>query len=167
MDEIWKQVVGEEGLYEVSSLGRVRSLDRQFTKSNNALCIVKGRILKQHTRGGYFLVRTSRGTQSTHRLVASAFLPNPDGYTEVNHKDCNKENNTVDNLEWVSPKQNMRHAVLNNRKVGGGKLSPFRVRLIRSGLRHGFTRKELASIFEVTAYTISEVGTRKTWKCVS
>lgn len=111
MTEIWKAVKGYEGLYEVSNLGNVRSLDRPF-KNKQGIAIRKGRILTPfyEEQKGYYQVRLSKDgknkTHRIHRLVASAFLDNPHNYTDVNHKDEVKTNNNVDNLEWCTRKYN-------------------------------------------------------------
>lgn len=107
MEEEWRPVKGYEGLYEVSNMGRVKSL--HYGKS---------RILKQITNtNGYMAVDLHKdGTRSpkrVHRLVATAFIPNPHNKPEVNHKDGNKKNNTVDNLEWCTSSYNTKHAYRN------------------------------------------------------
>ena len=100
--EYWKPVVGYEGLYEVSNWGRVKSL--KFGKE---------RILKQSIRHGYYIVCLSKNgivkSYYVHRLVAEVFLPNPNNYKEVNHKDENKTNNVVTNLEWCDRLYNVRY----------------------------------------------------------
>ena len=110
MKEIWKDIEGYEGIYQVSNTGKVKSLDRKvwnYTK--------KGRVLKMHNNGhGYYnLSLHGNGKDEKHAyvhiLVAKAFIPNPNNYEQVNHKDFNKSNNCVDNLEWVSRKQNVLH----------------------------------------------------------
>ena len=107
MNEIWKPIKGYEGLYEVSNFGNVRSLKRNTTE---------GKVLKQgwHTRG-YSNVSLSKGnnhkTRSIHRLVAETFIPNPNNLPEVNHKDGNKKNNCVENLEWVTRIENVLHSM--------------------------------------------------------
>lgn len=111
MTEIWKAVKGYEGLYEVSNLGNVRSLDRPF-KNKQGIAISKGRILTPfyEEKKGYYQVRLAKNgknkTYRIHRLVALAFLENPLDYTDVNHKDEDKTNNNVDNLEWCTRKYN-------------------------------------------------------------
>jgi hypothetical protein len=111
MEEIWLPVKDYEGYYEVSNLGRIKSLAR--------IVINTGRILKEKynalhlKRGGYHSVLLSKdtvkSTTSLHRLVANAFLPNPDNKKVVNHIDGNKLNNRVDNLEWTSHRENSCH----------------------------------------------------------
>lgn len=101
MKEVWKDVVGYEGLYEVSDLGNVRS-----TKRGN----LKNLYLKSHNRG-YLQVELFKDGKSkmlmVHRIVAQAFIKNADGFPQVNHKDENKTNNRVDNLEWCTGSYNI------------------------------------------------------------
>lgn len=109
--EVWKPVVGYEGLYEVSSFGRVKSLDNTILHKDGITTFRKGRILKSKTeRNGYMRVVLSKESKhihySIHRLVAYAFIPNPYEFPCVNHKDENKQNNHVDNLEWCTHKYN-------------------------------------------------------------
>lgn len=107
MQEIWKDIEGYEGLYEVSNMGRVRN---RF-----------GRILTQDYKKGtqYKRVHLCKDNKakhySTHRLVAIAFLPRIEGKDTVNHLDHNKENNCVDNLEWASLKENCEYAAQEGR----------------------------------------------------
>ena len=108
MIEEWRPVVGYEGLYEVSSYGRVRSLDRYDERN----CFREGRILKLYTsRVGYLRVQLSLNSKKkmylVHRLVAEAFIPNPDNLPEVNHLDEDKTNNRVENLEFCDRKYNI------------------------------------------------------------
>lgn len=114
--EIWKPVKGYEGLYEVSNLARVRSLDRTVIAPNNYVICEKhhkGKILKQWKINGYYsvnlCVNDKRHPTSVHRIVAEAFLPNPQNYPVVNHKDEDKTNNMPDNLEWCTQKYNVRY----------------------------------------------------------
>ena len=110
--EIWRDVRDYEGLYKVSNLGRVKSLERYVKNNICGFLYSKEHILKQSKiPSGYKKVNLSKDgiivKQYVHRIVAQAFLPNPDNLPEVNHKDENKENNCVDNLEWCSHSYNM------------------------------------------------------------
>lgn len=112
--EEWKPIVGYEGLYLVSSLGRIRSLDRRVRTKGGAMVVRKGRLLKQIVNiDGYLTVMLCKnGSQRiwrVHRIVAIAFLPNPCGYNIVNHKDRNPSNNAVSNLEWCDIAYNVTY----------------------------------------------------------
>jgi hypothetical protein len=107
MEEKWMPIKGFEGIYEVSSLGRVKSLPRLDSRGNR----VPELIMKQRESNcGYSRVfLTLKGKQkpfSVHRLVAQAFIPNPNGFPQVNHKNENKSDNRAENLEWCTAKYN-------------------------------------------------------------
>lgn len=116
--DITRPVVGYEGYYEVSRYGDVSSLDRVIIHSNGRKQFVKGHTLKPCDVNGYLVVGLCKdGYQKTvcvHRLVAEAFIPNPDHLPQVDHLDCNKKNNDVSNLEWVTAKENTDRAYKNN-----------------------------------------------------
>ena len=113
--EVWKDIQGYEKVYQVSNLGRVKSLERYIIKNNNIKFYVRERILKQSKTGpDYWYVRLSyKGIvfkKSVHRLVAITFIPNPLNKRCVNHIDSNHLNNNVSNLEWNTYKENSIHA---------------------------------------------------------
>lgn len=118
MTEIWKDIEGYEGLYQVSSLGRVKALAcvRQTKKGERRLKerIMKPLITPNAGNVEYLSVMLYADGHSKrryiHRLVASAFIENKDNKPQVNHKDGNGRNNTVENLEWVTPQENIAHA---------------------------------------------------------
>jgi len=116
-EEIWKHVVGYEGYYAVSNMGRVKSLNRLIIVKNYTRTINE-RILVQSIFGtGYHAVFLSKNsiikTITVHRLVATAFISNPENLATINHKDSNKSNNREGNLEWMSILDNVRHAIKN------------------------------------------------------
>lgn len=112
--EIWKDIENYEGLYQVSNFGRVKSLPR-LVKNNGGEYFYKGRILNAGIdSGGYSLVVLSKNDKNksfrVHRLVASAFIKNPNLHNVVNHIDGNKSNNFYLNLEWTTSSENNAHA---------------------------------------------------------
>lgn len=128
MEEIWKDIEGYEGIYRVSTLGRIRSLDRTVEcKYKNGLVYyknLKGRIIKPAKgTSGYLGVGLARGgkvkSKMVHRFVAKAFIPIIKGKEEVNHINGDKHDNRVSNLEWVTPSENHIHAVKAGLHVSG------------------------------------------------
>lgn len=110
MNEIWKDIEGYEGLYQVSNMGNVKSLTH-FRNNGSGGYIQKSKILKFGKNGkGYLSVNLCKfgysKQHSIHRLVAEAFIPNPDNNPEVDHIDTNPSNNMVENLRWVTHKEN-------------------------------------------------------------
>ena len=150
--EEWKDVVGYEGLYQVSNLGRVRSLDKEckqygITKAYCDVFIKKGRILTLKARQTYskfgktpYYRQTvtlydkdgNSRSRKVHRLVAEAFIPNPDNKPFVNHKDCNPCNNAASNLEWCTPKENVAWMDKSNRR--NPKVVPVKATNIKTGI---------------------------------
>lgn len=114
--EEWRDVEGYEGLYRVSSLGNVESLERYVDSKRGGTQLVHRRILKPQVINNYLAVALCKdGTvtrKTIHRLVASAFLEKESSDDVVNHKDANKKNNCVDNLEWCTQKHNVEHSMI-------------------------------------------------------
>lgn len=112
--EEWKDIVGYEGSYQVSNMGRVRSLDRYVDASYGSKQIRYGKILKTALMpNGYLAIRLCKDAKYksfyVHRLVASAFIPNPANLPEVNHKDRNTQNAAASNLEWCTRAYNVSY----------------------------------------------------------
>lgn len=119
MEEIWKDVIGYEGLYQVSSLGRVKKLPEPKRKDKKGRIWGRdGRMLSpgRNSKGYYSITLTKNKMPQSiklHRLVLTHFKPNPSELPEINHIDGNKLNNNIDNLEWCTRQQNIDHAVQN------------------------------------------------------
>lgn len=114
MEELWKPIDGYEGYYEVSNLGVIRSVEHYVTRKNGVSFFCRQQIiLPFKDRKGYLEVILYKGGRSkhikVHRAVALAFIPQIQGKAEINHKDENKENNSVPNLEWCDHLSNIRY----------------------------------------------------------
>lgn len=156
MKEVWKDIAGYEGMYQISNLGRVKSLDR-YVDYGYSSAYRKGRVLKEgKATGGYLQVELWKNKKTIqgliHRLVAEAFIPNPDNLPQVNHKDENKQNNRVDNLEWCTSKDNINYGTGIKRRVE--KIS---VKIIQCAL-DGTEIKEYCSINEAARQTGISAG---------
>jgi hypothetical protein len=169
-------------MYEASSFGRIKSLDRYVrgkSKGVEFMKKVKERILKPAIRtGGYYLVTLGDGkgfrkNGSVHKLVAEAFIPNPDNLPTVNHKDGNKLNNHVDNLEWMTGRDNCLHAIeIGLSKVRGShcataKLDEDRVGKMRQMFKDGAAIRDIALRFEIHYTHCWNVVTGRSWKHVA
>lgn len=125
MEEIWKDVVGYEGYYQVSNKGNVRSVDRLVSSKLGSYRKINGKNIKPRNKenidGNYLTVNLKINgigkTKFVHRLVAEAFIPNPNNFQQVNHKDENKLNNEVSNLEWCDAKYNSNYGERNKKII--------------------------------------------------
>ncbi len=117
MQEEWRPVVGYEGYYEVSSLGRVRGVDRKDARGAFRPGIIRKTRIDKRTGYEYVYLRKDGAEKNctVHRLVAQAFIPIPDGEVEVNHINENRTDNRAENLEWVTRAQNSNHGHHNER----------------------------------------------------
>lgn len=167
MREIWKPVVGYKGWYEVNNYGDVKRV-----KSGQGSVV--GRILKARNHNGYLAVTlTKKGnekTQLVHRLVALAFIINPENKPEVNHKDSIRNNPKVSNLEWVTSRENKQHAIrvlgaYNGELNGGAKLNENQVIIIKEMLRESdMFQREIGEIFGVSRSQIAKIKLNLNWK---
>lgn len=115
MMEVWKDIKNFEGMYQISNMGNVRSLNRVTYNKNGTKVNRVGKIKKQTIDNlGYFHVRLSKDSQTKtfriHQLVAQAFIDNPNNYRCINHIDEDKTNNSIENLEWCSSKYNLEYS---------------------------------------------------------
>jgi hypothetical protein len=115
MQEIWKDVKGYEGLYQVSNIGRIKRLRTETRDKRNRVRIKNEVILVQNTiNSGRYLIQLSKHGKVerylVHRLVATSFLPNPFNKKTVNHLNGNYQDNRVENLEWATHSENLKHA---------------------------------------------------------
>jgi len=173
--EVWRDIVGYEGKYKISSFGRVKSLSRYRKSRGDLLALIKGKILKPVDYFGYQKVTLRNNNKSQnyriHRLVATAFIPNAKDKPFINHKDGSKKNNSVDNLEWATRQENVDHSVKNGlhnlkgSKHPASKLQEREVLKIRELYEEKtFTQTELGKMFGVTEEMVSYIVRRKNWE---
>lgn len=181
MEEIWKDVTGFEGLYQVSTYGNVRSCDRiVFPCGNNLSMKLKGRLLAPgENKKGYYHVNLSKNGKTKcfriHRLVAEHFIENKNILPEVNHIDEIKSHNNYKNLEWSSHINNIRHGTGINRsaksrigtqntfgeRTGSSKLKEYQVIEILNSKK---LLTELSEIYGVGISCLSNIKNKKSWK---
>lgn len=161
-NETWVDVPNYKGVYKINRNGDILS----FAKKNK-------KILKPQVHySGYKHITLGSKHYTHHRLLAEIFIPNPDNKTQVNHKNGVKADNRLENLEWVTPSENVKHAYRNNlksRPIGvsnfNNKLNEEEVVSIRSRYKTGkYTYKKLAKLFSISEHNIKSIVLRKTWK---
>lgn len=143
MEEIWKPVDGFEGYYEISNLGNLRSVDKyvRWGRGKGYIKYLPSKILSPSiNNSGYKIYVLSKPgskpvCRTIHRMVAAAFIPNPHNLSDVNHIDENKNNNIVDNLEWVSHKENMIYSASKMYKTRKGQRLSYDQKCIRDFMR--------------------------------
>lgn len=167
MKEIWKDIEGYDGFYQVSNLGRVRS----WKNARWGRCDKPHSLTLSNHAKGYTMVTLGQYEKKTvHRLVAEAFIPNPENKSQVNHINGNKADNRVKNLEWVTNQENRDHAVEHGLHLKGedcpqAKLTETDVLDIRAAHNLGcFMQKELAEVWGVHPMTIKDIVNNITWK---
>lgn len=175
--ELWKDIDGYEGFYQVSNLGRVRSLPRYVSDRRLGTKFLKGRDLSLTAdSNGYVIVVLQRNGEKrsfkVHRLVTTAFLPNPENKPSVNHIDHNKANNCLSNLEWCTPKENTAHMHKHSRNYEAygfdnpsTKISEDDVIQIRE-LAKTRTHVSIAKLFGVSAQHVDKIVSRQRRKTV-
>jgi len=175
MKEIWKPVVGYEGYYEVSSIGRVRSVDRFVRHNFGGLSLKKGCNVKNHqNKLGYLQVSLSKQGKKklllVHRLVATAFIPNLLGLPQVHHKDDVKNHCDKDNLEWTTGRLNKDYAMASGLIPKGEKqhwafMTKEKVLQMRNLYSQGVTHiKTLAEVFNISEGGAYAIIHRRNWK---
>lgn len=137
MDEVWKDIPGYEGLYQVSNMGEVKSLARVIERRGNTPMRLQERILRRRiNRKGYAIVALCKESEmwnrTVHRIVAQTFIPNPNNLPEINHINGVKTDNRMVNLEWVTTKANVKHSI----EVLGNKrdIPKYAVRCVDTGV---------------------------------
>lgn len=160
--EIWKNIEGFRELYQISNLGRVRR--RDSGKILTPLTLTRG------YKGVRLYYEKKRATtKKIHRLVAYYFIPNPLELPQVNHKDGNKSNNRVDNLEWCSNEYNMNHAIVSKLIQQGehrfnSKCTEESLKLLQSLIDCGFTIKQLSIVYGVCKQVMKQIVRNKTYR---
>jgi hypothetical protein len=172
MQEIWKDIKDYEGLYQISNLGKIKSLAR---KTNNQFC-KEDIILKLWlSPTGYLVINLHKNGKmkyfTVHRLVLKNFVSNPLNKLEINHKDGNKQNNNLNNLEWATSSENHKHAFKLNLMDNKGeqnpqhKLTEWDVKMIRKMYKNTtyWTQQKLADLFGISRGNIYHIVNNKTW----
>lgn len=173
--EQWKKIEEFNYEYEISSYGRIRSVENVIVRGNGWKYTRKSKILKPSGSGGYLrgavCVNKKMIPYKIHRLVALAFIPNNENKKEVNHIDGNKLNNHVENLEWCTRQENIEHCILNKlqkpfkgEEIGNSKLLEFQVIEIRNKFKpRVYSRAKLAKEYNVSEATIKDILYKRTW----
>ncbi len=170
----WADILGYEGCYQISDDGKVKSLPKTRKLNHGGIQHVPERILKPYLgRDGYPYINLCRNYVikhgKIHRLVALAFITNPEGKPHVNHKDGNKLNNSYKNLEWVTRKENAEHAVRTGLAVMGSrshlsKITEGDIPIILGRIKNGETMSLIGKDYGVSGSNISHIKIGDSWK---
>ena len=173
-EEIWKDIPEFEGVYKISNTGKILSLPRCNSKTPYYKCKNNSRILKPFLSGEYPSVQLctvlKRKKIAVHILLGQIFIPNPENKTEINHKDGNKLNYQLSNLEWNTPKENNLHAWetgLNNHHGENNELSKLKFNTVLEIIKwkdKGESQKKVAEIFNINQSTVCRIWNSKRWK---
>lgn len=161
MKEKWKPITETNGIYEISDLGNIRTIDRYAKVCGGGQRLVKGGIKKTTMCvNGYLELQASingkRKIFMVHRLVAQYFIPNPNNFPEVNHKDENPQNNCVDNLEWCTPKYNCNYGTRNQRCME---------KVIKKPVKQLSLKGELIATYPMISVAMRKTGVDATQIC--
>lgn len=169
MEEIWKDIAGYEGRYEVSNFGRIKS----YVKKK-----VFGKILSPYLCGEYYAIRLFFAKNRIgkvffiHKLMAQAFIPNPDNKPEVNHENGIKTDNWLWNFKWVTKSENIQHAYdtgllthvgPKGEKSPTAKLKSLQIEEIRKSILEGKSHREIAREFNTSSTNVSFIRNNKRW----
>lgn len=175
----WIDIRGYEGIYQICKAGKVRSLDKIVNNYPHSKRKCKGRVLKplaDKLGYHYFQLSDKDGNiknHKLHRLLCTMFIPNPNSYPEVNHKNGVKHDNRLENLEWCTHQQNMKHAydnglipepiTIKGEKSNFAKLSDSQAREIKERLKKGEHPSDIAIDYPVGASAIKEIRAGRSW----
>jgi hypothetical protein len=171
MDEIWKHIPGYQ-YYQISTTGQIKSLDRRLPHNKHKTYMIrKGKLLTPYVnQSGYYIIRLCESGQifrTIHSLVALTFIPNPENKPQVNHINGDKKDNRVENLEWVTNGENMKHAYRIGLKCNkgiknpGNKLSENDILEIRNSNEK---QDVIANRFNIKQCHVSSIKNKKTWR---
>lgn len=160
MEETWKSIKGYEGLYEVSNMGRVRSVPHEVQSYGGRYFKTRSVIRKPHIVAGYNQVDLCKDGKKheykVHRLVAEAFIPHSSQLQVVNHKDENKINNNADNLEWCNAKYNTNYGTARSRRKEKLSVPVMQLTLDGRPVKKWVSQQEAARVLGIQQSSISK-----------